>query len=227
MAGSFAIFLAAFLMILFRNRFIPAAAILLVVFGVMAWHDLLYLAFGFGLALACLHAAGRLVPPRPVAPGLVCAAMYAFGYHGGGTTYTWLPVFDPESGAVTMICTAASAALISGIIAWPRARSGLSGRVGRLLGSLSFPIYLVHVPVILSVGCAALVALQPGWGGNVASAGMAVMSLMGTAGAAWLVWIADRRWVASLNRIVDRVSRFGRIPMDASSRLAPIKSARP
>jgi peptidoglycan/LPS O-acetylase OafA/YrhL len=221
MAGSFAIYVAAFLVILFRNRFIPAAVVLLVVFGVMGWRDMLYPAFGIGLALACLHAAGRLVPPRPFAACLVLAAIYGFGYRGGAMTYIWLPIFDPEGAGATMICLTASAALISGVSAWPQARRGLSGRAGRLLGSLSFPIYLVHVPVILSLGCAALVVLQPGWGGNIASAGLAVASLIGTAGAAWLVWRADRRWVEALNRLIDVVWRFKNPP-----RFVPVKPAR-
>ncbi len=35
----------------------------------------------------------------------------------------------------------------------PAGRRVLSGRLCRLLGRLSFPIYLLHLPVLLSVGC--------------------------------------------------------------------------
>ena len=210
LAGSFAIFLAAFLVIMVRGRLIAVAAILIAVFGAMAWYDLLYVPFGVGLALAWLHAGRGRALPYPASAILICCAVYGFGYRGGAVTYTWLPSVGPETDALTLVFTVASAALIHGITAWPRARRGLSGRVGRLLGSLSFPIYLIHVPVILSLGCATLVALQPNWGGNVASAAMACTSLAGTAAAARLLWIADQRWVAFLNRIVGRLSGFAR-----------------
>ena len=132
--------------------------------------------------------------------------------------YSWLPSFDPETGTMTVVFAIASGALISGITGWPRARLGLTGRFGRLLGSLSFPIYLVHLLVILSAGCATMVALQPGYGGNVASAAMAGVSLTGTAVAAWVLWVADRRWVAILNRLVGRGLGFSRWPSLAAVR---------
>jgi peptidoglycan/LPS O-acetylase OafA/YrhL len=226
-AGSFAIFIAAALISLFRSRIIPRVGIILfAIFGAMSYGDLLYVPFGIGLGLASLHAAGRASASPTMAIALVVGATYTFGYRGGTTMYTWLPSFNPETGTMTVAFAVASGALISGITRWPRARAGLTGRFGRLLGSLSFPIYLVHLPVILSAGCATMVALQPRNGGNVASAAMAGVSLAGTAAAAWVLWIADRQWVASLNRLVGRAPMFSQ-PLPSLSAWRPSDGSNP
>ena len=80
----------------------------------------------------------------------------------------------------------------------------LSGRAGRLLGELSFPLYLAHTLAILGPGSAVYVALAghvPRWITLVATFGT-VLSVS-LAGAMALVYV-DRWWVARVNAVAAR-----------------------
>jgi len=52
-----------------------------------------------------------------------------------------------------------SVILIIGLMAMPEASRPLTGGVGTVLGEISFPLYLVHTLVILSVGSHAYIKL--------------------------------------------------------------------
>ena len=204
--GGFAVYLAAFLTIRFRS--VRARSVIFgVIFGVMAARNVFYVPFGVGLAMAVLRDVWRRRLPGPAAMLMAGFALYVFGYRDGSPTYAWFTVASPLSPLMTLLFTVASVAAIWGITAWPAASALLSRPAGRVLGSLSFPIYLVHLPVILSAGCAAFTATEGRWGPNAASGALTATAVVGIAGAASLLSLMDRRWVAFLNRVVRRLFR--------------------
>lgn len=103
----------------------------------------------------------------------------------------------------TSLVAALSAMVL--LLACPRARSHLSGRLGSLLGELSFPLYLVHTLAILAPGSFVYVALS----GQVPEqvvllVTFAVVLIISLAGAGAMVFI-DRWWVGSVNRTANTV----------------------
>jgi peptidoglycan/LPS O-acetylase OafA/YrhL len=199
--GSFAVFLTAYLIIRYRSA-ATQGLVLLVIFGLLSAYNLLYLPFGAGLALAALHASGRARLPAEMVGLTVFAGLYILGFREASPSYPFLAGVSPVSDTMTLGFTAASVALIAGLTAWPAARNALSGRFGRLLGKLSFAVYLVHIPILMSAGCAAFLLVYPGWGDNAASLALACATLCGTAVTALFIAEADIRWLAFLDRAV-------------------------
>jgi peptidoglycan/LPS O-acetylase OafA/YrhL len=84
-------------------------------------------------------------------------------------------------------------------------RRPFTGTAARLLGRLSFPLYLVHLILICSLGSAVFVSIREE--GSLASAmGMAALVLIPAvfAAAAMLAWV-DVKWVALVNNLFRRV----------------------
>jgi len=94
-------------------------------------------------------------------------------------------------------------ALITLLLGHGRTATMLSGRVGDWLGQLSFPIYLVHTLMILSVGSAVYLLVR---GMGLSDGGARLSALAAVLASTFLaalpfVWL-ERRWVPLLNRIV-------------------------
>ncbi len=139
---------------------------------------------------------------------MVAVAFCVFGYREEAWTYAWLPRLSPVAGPMTVVFSLTGCVAIIGISAWPDARRFLGGGSGLLLGSLSFPIYLVHVPIQMSGACAAFVALYGSSGAHTASAALVGVTLTGTAAVAFVLSRIDARRVRVLNWSVDRVTRL-------------------
>ncbi len=189
--GSFAVFLTAALLIATRSR-VAKAALFLSVFGFFAYRNILYVPFGVGLCLAVLRVGGWSAPRPRLAIPMVIGGLYAFGYQIGGTSYAWLPAYEPTSDAMTLAFSLASAAVLLGVGGWPSARAWLNHRVFQTIGSMSFHIYVVHLLVLMSAGCAAFVYIQPLWGFNAASAALIGVTWSGTAIVAGLLRAMDQ-----------------------------------
>lgn len=107
-------------------------------------------AFPIGVGLAALVPRGLIIPSRLAFPALLMA-LYLLGLSGAtigiyGVFSRYLAVHSNEINVI------GAAILIVVIETCPSIRNVLSGPVSRFLGDLSFPIYLVHVLVICSVG---------------------------------------------------------------------------
>jgi peptidoglycan/LPS O-acetylase OafA/YrhL len=110
-------------------------------------------AFPIGVGLAALVPRG-LVIPRGIAYPALLMALYLLGFSGadaGIYAAFYYPILISHSGDVHVV---GAAILIAVIETFPPIRRVFSGRISRFLGELSFPIYLVHVLVICSVGSA-------------------------------------------------------------------------
>ncbi|MCX8507672.1 MAG: acyltransferase [Rhodobacteraceae bacterium] len=82
----------------------------------------------------------------------------------------------------------------------------LSGKIGSTLGAISFPIYLVHLLVIVTVSSGLYVQLQPAGLGRYT---LLAIEIAVTLGVSLVIaepfrWI-DRWWVPALNRLVTRL----------------------
>lgn len=111
-----------------------------------------YVCFPLGLILREAWAAGRLPSALPISALLLGLLI---GSRSGDAArqlgLDWLPeAFNPEKkggllyplGALLVVYGCLRSGLL---VAW------LSGRAGRFLGAISFPLYLVHVPLIYTV----------------------------------------------------------------------------
>ncbi len=171
------------------RKWICLAAILAVCTGLILANTGLALSeFGIGMALAIVYRAWRIIlPPAAVATLAAVAA--------------GLVVIDDAR-----LEAVAAGLLVLAMTASNGLERALSGPIGYWLGRASFPLYLVHTLVIVTIGSevytAAFAAAHTYW------LAMAVASLVVvtvSAGAALpLMWL-DEWWVPTLNRIIDRL----------------------
>ncbi len=149
-----------------------------------------YLTFGAGALLRELWAAERL--PRQgalIALGVgvllgapLQQAAMRFGFKDAG--------FFGDLGAVLgLTAIAAGALIVYAVLASPSLRAILSARIPAFLGRISFGLYLVHVPLIVTIGALAYVELAPANAFGLAL-GLAVL----IAASVLLAW-AMTRWI--------------------------------
>lgn len=108
------------------------------------------LAFPIGVGLAALVPRGAIIPTRFTYPGLLMA-LYLLGFSGATTGI--YSVFSRYIAAHSNEINVVGAAMLIVVVeTCASIRNALSGPASRFLGDLSFPIYLVHVLVICSLG---------------------------------------------------------------------------
>lgn len=117
--------------------------------------------------------------------------------------------------SVMMLCSlekswqiAGSVGLMICLIYCPRLARPLSGEFGRLLGRFSFPLYLVHFLVIVSVssyGFNSIYVWTESYTASVAAAG--IITLLLSIAAAVPLLIFDERWVVLVNASFARLVR--------------------
>ena len=136
-----------------------------------------------------------LMAARPNRPrwldwsGITGSLMLLFGISLGGwlvknpmlpgahLLFTWLldPILDikrfeaQQIGAVIVVAAVCLSQVFHGI---------LSGPLGRWLGRISFPLYLIHVIVIASLGCFVLAELTPRYGHGIATGTATIASIV-------------------------------------------------
>jgi peptidoglycan/LPS O-acetylase OafA/YrhL len=152
--GSFIAFgLVLLLQPIHRDRPVLAAAFLMGAGLLCHFASPLYVAFPIGVALAAFLPSDRKGLQTWLAASMVICALYLLGYtQSAGKHFTPLTWIVP-SGMSPFYVHMVGASLI--IIAAERSdllRRVLSGRWAAKLGELSFPVYLVHILVLSSVG---------------------------------------------------------------------------
>ena len=149
--------------------------------------------FVAGFALAALLPRQGLHVPAPVGVVTAAAALLACGYTQGALgVYAPLTAVWPSWLPIPYLYAAAAAALITAAEGWTGMRRLLSRPWGRACGELSFPFYLVHVPVLCSVGAYAFLATRSA---PAAIAATLVVSVLAAAALAGF----SRWWLARLN----------------------------
>jgi len=174
-------------------------------------------AFLVGMALSYLLARRRIVLPGWAAAILVVVSLALAGYVSGRGDYAPFAAMLPFKVKGMHVTIFAAALLILAVQTCKPLGAFLSRPFFRFLGAISFPLYLIHVPVLLSAGSAvylAVAAREPGilpglLPGLAASAVVALLSVL----AAMPLAVADKRWVRWLGRWADasirRISSIG------------------
>jgi peptidoglycan/LPS O-acetylase OafA/YrhL len=160
--------------------------------------------FVAGFALAALLPREGLRVPAPVGVVATALALLACGYTQGALGFyapltaiwpTWLPISCLYAAAATLLIAAAEG--------WNGMRRLLSRPWGRICGELSFPFYLVHVPILCSVGAYAFLVTRSA---PAAIAATLAVSLI----AATLLALFSRWWLARLNFAIGALLAHGR-----------------
>jgi peptidoglycan/LPS O-acetylase OafA/YrhL len=138
--------------------------------------------------------------PAPVGVIATAAALLGCGYTQGALGfYAPLTAIWPAWLPIPYLYAAAAALLIATAEGWTGLRRLLSRPWGRICGELSFPFYLVHVPILCSAGAYAYLATRS------APAAIAATLVLALA-VAWALALFSRWWLARLNAAVGAVT---------------------
>ncbi|HVI86975.1 MAG TPA: hypothetical protein VM659_01675 [Dongiaceae bacterium] len=194
--GSFAAFGLAAVLIATPSRKFRAVLILISLLLAVDVGNRWYAAFPLGVGLALLPE-GRLVP-GPAACVLFALAVWLFGFTGdaAGIQAPLVLVFGKVQPVYVWIL-AATCAMVAASGREPRP-STLLFRVGRFLGWISFPLYLIHVLVVCSLGARVYEVLaMSGWQAEAPLTAAAVTIVVSVIAAIPFAYANDawNRWV--------------------------------
>ncbi len=205
--GSIIVFGAAPVLHYLRN--VWACLFVAAVTAILLWHaDPHIPQFLAGALVSRLLAARPLRIPAWAAALLVLAAFYMFGFYGPRGDYAWLAftaLTDPES--FWMVWTPAAVMLILATLGCAPVKALLSGRLGVLLGRVSFPIYLIHVPIFCSAGAWVYILVWHAISAKIAAFATILTVLLLSLSAALVLSRLDDWWVRQLNRIARATAR--------------------
>jgi peptidoglycan/LPS O-acetylase OafA/YrhL len=156
--------------------------------------------FVAGFALAAFLPQRGFRVPTPLGAIATTLALLGCGYTQGALGfYAPLTAIWPAWLPIPYLYAAAAALLIATAEGWTGLRRLLSRPWGRICGELSFPFYLVHVPILCSAGAYAYLATRS------APAAIAVTLVLALA-VAWALALFSRWWLARLNAAVGAVT---------------------
>jgi peptidoglycan/LPS O-acetylase OafA/YrhL len=172
---------------------------------------------GFALAAFLPRQGFRL--PAPIGAVAAALALLACGYSQGALgVYAPLTAIWPNWLPIPYLYAVAAAVLILTAEGWNGMRALLSRPWGRICGELSFPFYLVHVPILCSAGAYVFLATQSRW------AAIAATLAVSLAAAAALAWFS-RWWLETLNLGV--AALLGRLQRGRPRPVDPLASPSP
>ncbi len=214
LTGSFIAFGLALLVSLVPSRLVAMRAAMIAMVVLFCYFgSSLYAAFPTGVALAAfLPNRTRLLPGWAVAVA-IGIAVYLLGYSGveNGAFSILARALHSRHAAnapifVVVVHIVASALLITAIELAPDGlHRRMSGRAAYLLGVLSFPLYLVHILVLCSLGCVVLIWMTPMSSALTAGIAAGVATILGSFLASIPFVLFNEHWVAFINRAVDRM----------------------
>ena len=121
----------------------------LILIGAFLLRDGSLIAFPIGVGLAALVSRQAKISGRIAYPALVVALYFLGCPHTNKPAAFYHPILTANADHINII---GAAILIAVSETFPQFRKLFSGGFSRFLGDLSFPIYLVHVLVICSIG---------------------------------------------------------------------------
>ncbi len=193
---------------LVRCRALTGLALLAAAAAATQWMDPRLIAFVAGLALSWLNARGMLSVHRWIAPVYLAMGLLLFGYLEPRGLYGWLGfLYDGSEWRYDRIWlhTLSGVLLILGLLGSERAGAVLASGAGRLLGRLSFPVYLFHFPLLCSLSCWLFLAVRPSMSQDAALAVAALGTVPALFAVAYAFARVDEAWVEQLNRVARRV----------------------
>jgi peptidoglycan/LPS O-acetylase OafA/YrhL len=140
--------IACFGVCLFRSTHLRLVATTILAVAALLSRHFEYECFVFGIYLREAWASGRLPSAFPVS---VLSIGLIVGSQSGDAAnilgLTWLPTALTPSGKGGLLYPIAATFVVYGCMRSALLTHALSGKVGTFLGSVSFPLYLIHVPV--------------------------------------------------------------------------------
>jgi len=207
--GSLAAFILAPILFLLHDRTPLLAWVALFIGMFVAWSiNFMLVAFPVGLSLY-LVLASTFRPNARLRAVIVVVALVLLGYAGNAVgAYRPLAILDFNGLSAEMrqayVAIPASVMLVYAVLTMESPPSWMTGKVARFLGDLSFPLYLVHAPVICSLGSWVLLT-----SGSAPIA--AAVAMLGSIIVALPLVVFKNWWVAALGNLVGRLGRRGGI----------------
>jgi peptidoglycan/LPS O-acetylase OafA/YrhL len=203
--GSFAVFLAAPILFALQNWVLRLSLIGLAMALAGGTYPITYLSdFLVGVILAMLYIENRLPSLsnwQAAALGLTGLYLFSFTYEQKLLIDAPIKAIMPPGDTSHFVWDAGAVLLILVLLGNPLLRRLFSGSWAIWLGLLSFPIYLLHGPIMLSAGAASFLTGLNRFG----MAGAAIMAALISVAltllcALPLVWV-DKYWTATLGRV--------------------------
>jgi len=198
--GSFIAFGLALLIALPAPSRLFRPAIIGVIYLLCQYAAPVYAAFPAGVALAAFLPEREIKLRGLTFGGFVLVAIYLLGFTGNSNGVFFLVSRLFGSGSTTNIHILASVLLIVSIERAPDTiRQRLSGRFAKCLGTISFPLYLIHVLVLCSLGCDVLIWARTWTSGFYPNIVAGIVTILGSILAAIPLAIFNERWVTLVN----------------------------
>jgi peptidoglycan/LPS O-acetylase OafA/YrhL len=202
LSGSLMILMLAVVAVKFRRLHTGLRATLaLITFVVVGYVSALLAALVIGSVLSWVSVARPIRVSRLAACVGLLLAFYLLGYSLGAKPYTWLTSVGAglQYGQYVWILASVLAIVcVEGSRVLPRSPSG---RIGAFLGSMAFPIYLLQVVVICSIGSHTFVAAAKILPSPYPALLACIVSVVGTFVAALPLRRFDLWWVPAISRV--------------------------
>ncbi|TPN88290.1 acyltransferase [Mesorhizobium sp. CU2] len=140
---------------------------------------------------------------------LIATSLFLLGYAGNAVgIYRPLDVVEFVTASPlmrqTLVATFASVMLVYTLLTIDSPPSWMTGKLARFLGDLSFPLYLVHVPIICSLGSGIFLASGSAMLG-------AIVAMLASIATALPLVAFNKRWVELLDMVVAKLRSGGRL----------------
>lgn len=147
----------------------------------------------------------------PAALALIVAGLAFLGYREPVGFYGWLEFLEPINGDPLRAYTGAIGAvfIMMAFIGCEPLRQKLKGPLARILGQMSFPLYLVHLILIFSLGSAVFARAAEGNSYGTAMIITALILLPVILAVTAVFAIVDIKWVAFVNAVFRKISIAG------------------
>jgi peptidoglycan/LPS O-acetylase OafA/YrhL len=205
--GSFIVFGLAAIMIALRDaRMVVRFWLLIVILLTCAYAQPFTASFVVGVGLAMALANRTLEIPLYAGIALSVFAVWLMGYYPGPAgIYGWLATHLHHAPDETYVHITGSVIAIFVIETTPALRKLFSGRISVALGKLSFPVYLLHVPVLCSAGAVVFLATQGVLPGICPKIAAGATTLIVTVLLSWPLALFDTWWVRRIGAVTDRL----------------------
>jgi peptidoglycan/LPS O-acetylase OafA/YrhL len=202
--GSLLASAAAAIVILARRSGLQLVALAIILVAANLFYpgaNSLYVAMLLGVALAFALTRFPFTLPLPVSLLLFVFGLYLAGFVDGRSDHAWLAGLGLSMDSAPLANIAAALIVIIAVETTPRMKERMQGRAAVVLGQISFPVYLLHMPVLFSAGALAYIAassLPSPWPELMAT----VVTFSATILLALPFALFDRHWTAGVNRAV-------------------------
>lgn len=209
--GSFAVFVAAPLLFWVRNWPLRLGVIVAVMAAVGVDFPFTYFTdFLVGVFLALLYTENKLpAVSNALAAIMALAGIYLFCFSAAEANMIHAPLkaLLPRGETAHFVWDVSAALIILVLLGNPFLRHVFSKSWAVWLGKLSFPLYLLHVPIMLSAGAASFMATVSALGTEGAVLFAALVTIVLTLLCALpLTWV-DKGWTGVLARAAGRLTK--------------------